>query len=614
MRRRKLNKTLGLVDVFAISAGAMISSGIFVLPGVAFAQVGPAVFIAYALAGACALLGSLATIELATAMPLAGGIYYYTGRSLGPMAGTVSGLLNWCAIALKSAFAIFGLSEVIYQFAGIDPILSGMVLTLLFLGVNLIGTREAAWAQVIMVALLFLAMVSYIALGLPELKPSRFSPLFLPGQGFSGLFAEAAFVFVAFGGLLDVASVSEEVRNPRRNLPLGMIGATVAVLLIYVATLVITVGALEPEMLSKSLTPLADTAKLYYGLPGFAIITVGAVMAFVTTANAGVMAAARFPYAMGRDRLIPRFFSRTVGSRKMPLPALLITGAVMVVAQLLPLVQLVTVASTVIMLSFILTNVSVIILRESEIQNYRPSFRMPWYPATPIVSMIIFAWLILELGLGSVQIAFGIILAGILLYFIFGRKVNLEYALIHLVRRITHRRVPQPRELECELREIIRDRDQIVSDDFDKLVESSRVVMFKEPTTFSDVARAVCRDAALAAQLIEREAESSTVLTPAVAIPHLVLPEADGLELVLVKCDAGIDFGPDAGMVKAAIFLFIAPNQRNLYLRALAAIAQIIQHPSFEQRWSRADNSGKLRDLLLLSKRKRIVSERPGEC
>lgn len=102
MKTTRLNKTLGLADVFSISAGAMISSGIFILPGLAFAKIGPAVFLAYALAGVCALIGTLATIELATAMPLAGGIYFYTGRSMGPLAGTVSGLLNWSAIDRKS--------------------------------------------------------------------------------------------------------------------------------------------------------------------------------------------------------------------------------------------------------------------------------------------------------------------------------------------------------------------------------------------------------------------------------------------------------------------------------------------------------------------------------
>ena len=192
MTKNSLIKSLGLVDVFCISSGAMISSGIFILPGIAFAQIGPAVFLSYLLAGICALVGALATIELATAMPLAGGIYFYTGRSMGPLAGTVSGLLNWSAIALKSSFAIFGMSEVLHQFFNFEPVLCGIILTLLFLLVNLIGTREAAIAQIIMVLLLFAAMGAYVVLGFPELKPSRFSPLFIPGKDYSYLFAECA--------------------------------------------------------------------------------------------------------------------------------------------------------------------------------------------------------------------------------------------------------------------------------------------------------------------------------------------------------------------------------------------------------------------------------------
>ena len=615
MTKNSLIKSLGLVDVFCISSGAMISSGIFILPGIAFAQIGPAVFLSYLLAGICALVGALATIELATAMPLAGGIYFYTGRSMGPLAGTVSGLLNWSAIALKSSFAIFGMSEVLHQFFNFEPVLCGIILTLLFLLVNLIGTREAAIAQIIMVLLLFAAMGAYVVLGFPELKPSRFSPLFIPGKDYSYLFAEAAFVFVSFGGLLDVASVSEEVRNPKRNLPLGMISAIVAVAFIYVLTLIVTVGVLEPGKLAGSLTPLADAAdaaRQYYGTPGFAVITFGAMMAFVTTANAGVMAAARFPYAMGRDALIPGFFSNTYGKRKMPLPALLITGAVMVAAQLLPLEQLVSVASTVIMLSFILTNASVIILRESNIQNYRPSFRVPFYPWTPILSMGLFGVLIMELGLGAVQISLGIIILGLILYFIFGRKVNLEYALEHLIRRITRNRMPQGSITALPAYEI-------VSDDFDHGVENAPIIVYDKADNFDALAREICRTSdhlasqsgILADLLIRREETSSTVLTPYVAIPHLMIDGKNIFELIIVKATHGVQFpGNAAPQVKAIFFLFGTADQRNLHLKSLAAIAQIIQSPTFEKRWEKADTPEKIRDLLLLAKRNRHSSDR----
>ena len=108
-------KGLGFVDVFCIASGAMISSGIFVLPGLAYSLIGPAMVISYLIAGLLALIGVLSVIELATAMPKAGGDYYFLTRSLGPLVGTVSGLLSWFALSLKTAFAIFGLAEVVVR-------------------------------------------------------------------------------------------------------------------------------------------------------------------------------------------------------------------------------------------------------------------------------------------------------------------------------------------------------------------------------------------------------------------------------------------------------------------------------------------------------------------
>ena len=614
MANNRLEKSLGLADVFCMSTGAMISSGIFILPGIAFEHIGPAMFLAYLLAGVCALVGSLATIELATAMPLAGGIYFYTGRSLGPLAGTVSGLLNWGAISLKSAFAIFGLSAVLEQFFGFQPILSGVVLTLIFLALNLIGTKEASWAQIIMVILLLLAMGSYIVLGFPELSLSRFTPFFQGDKSGRALFAEAAFVFVAFGGLLDVASISEEVKRPKRNLPLGMIGAIVVVTIVYVLTLVVTVGVMEPDKLSGSLTPLADAANIYYGRAGFAVITFGAVMAFVTTANAGVMAAARFPYAMGRDKLIPAFFSRTCGRRAMPIPALLLTGATMVGIQFLDIERMVTVASTVIMLSFILTNLAVIILRESGIQNYRPSFRIPLYPIIPVIGIVTFSLLIIELGTESVRMSLAIVIAGVILFFIFGRKNNQESALLYLVKKVTKARI-DANGLEQELRDIIRERDGIINDDFDTLVEHARIHIVPDGLTFDMIVDKVCKESfhgfgmkpeELAEEFRKRELLSSTAIAPEVAIPHITVKGSRIFEPAIVKSPNGVFFSQEAPEVKIMFFLLASPDCRNRHLRALAAIAQIIQTPSFQTGCANATREDQLRDLFLLSARPRL--------
>lgn len=614
---KDLLKTLGLLDIFCIATGAMISSGIFILPGVAFEKMGPAMILGYLLAGIFACLGSLATIELATAMPLAGGIYYYTERSLGPLAGTISGLLNWSAIALKSSFAIFGMAELLYQLWGVPRIPSGIAMTIFFLLVNLIGTNAAAWAQDIMVFILLAAMGAFIVCGVPAVDPARFTPFFLDGKAnFGEVIALAAFVFVAFGGLLDVASVSEEVKNPVRNIPAGMLRGIITVTLIYVCGLIVTVGVVPGNELAGSLTPLSDAAgRTSLGKAGFWIITLGAMMAFVTTANAGIMAAARFPFALSRDKLIPAFFSRVYGRKQLPLPSLILTGAVMAAALFLDLERLVTVASTVIMLSFILTNISVIILRESGIQNYRPTFRMPLYPVLPLISIIAFLILIIQMGIGAVQIALGIIVAAVVLYFLFGRKVQLEYALMHLVARISNCRINTD-GLETELRDILRSRDGIVQDDFDKLVEESSVMVIEHavtmPELFDIVAQKMapqlgCPAKELDEKLLIRESESSTVLNPFVAIPHLTIEGHSQFRMMLVKCAEGVEFAPEAKQVHAVIFLFGSPDRRNFHLRALAAIAQTIQGRAFEPRWRKAHTPSQIQDVFLLGKRRREI-------
>lgn len=614
---KELLKTLGLLDIFCIATGAMISSGIFILPGVAFEKMGPAMILGYLLAGIFACLGSLATIELATAMPLAGGIYYYTERSLGPLAGTISGLLNWAAIALKSSFAIFGMAELLHQLWGVPRIPSGITMTVFFLLVNLIGTNAAAWAQDIMVFILLAAMGAFIVCGAPAVNPSRFTPFFLDGKAnFGEVIALAAFVFVAFGGLLEVASVSEEVKNPVRNIPAGMLRGIVSVTLIYVCGLIVTVGVLPGNELAGSLTPLSDAAgRTSLGKAGFWIITLGAMMAFVTTANAGIMAAARFPFALSRDKLIPAFFSRVYGRKQLPLPSLILTGAVMAAVLFLDLERLVTVASTVIMLSFILTNISVIILRESGIQNYRPTFRMPFYPVLPLISIIAFLILIIQMGIGAVQIALGIIVAAVVLYFLFGRKVQLEYALMHLVARISNCRI-NTNGLETELRDILRSRDGIVLDDFDKLVENSSVMVIEHAVTMPDLFDIVAQKMApqlgcpakeLDEKLLIRESESSTVLNPFVAIPHLTVEGHSQFRMMLVKCAEGVEFAPEAKQVHAVIFLFGSPDRRNFHLRALAAIAQTIQGRAFEPRWRKAHTPSQIQDVFLLGKRRREI-------
>ncbi len=300
----ELKKQLNLLDVFCIASGAMISSGIFILPGLAFSYAGPAVFLSYLLAGVLALIGVLSVIELSTAMPKAGGDYYFVTRSMGPLVGTVSGVMSWFALSLKTAFAVFGIAEVVFLLTGTPILVTAAIVCAAFAILNIIGVEAAAKLEVYLVIGLLAILGVYCVVGKFQFQITHFRP-FLP-EGTNSVLSTAGFVFVAYGGLLNVATISEEVKNPKRNIPLGLLLSVLVITVLYTVVLIITVGVMDPQRLSGSLSPIADAAEQLSGKPGYILVTAAAFMAFITTANAGIMSASRYPLALSRDKLLPQ--------------------------------------------------------------------------------------------------------------------------------------------------------------------------------------------------------------------------------------------------------------------------------------------------------------------
>ncbi len=610
-----MKKGLGFVDVFCIASGAMISSGIFVLPGLAYMQIGPAMIISYFIAGMLALIGVLSVIELATAMPKAGGDYYFLTRSLGPLVGTVSGLLSWFALSLKTAFAVFGLSEVIYLLSNerIPLFATAVPVTVLFAVLNIKGTEAAAKFEVVLVALLFLLLGGYFAVGAPNLHASHFQPFMFEGPGFKSILSTAGFVFVSFGGLLKTATIAEEVRNPRRNIPAGFIAATVAITLLYVLLLVVTVGVLPGDQLGSSFTPIADTARLLVGDWGFGAITLAAVLAFITTANAGIMAASRYPLALGRDRLLPPFMAKVNKSGE-PIVAILLTAVVILASLLLDIEKLVKAASAVIISSYILSAAAVLVMRKSKLTNYRPTFRVPLSPWLPLFGIICFSLLIIDMGLAALEISLGIAALGLLIYLLYGRKrANMEYALLHVIEGLTNKNLTAD-SLEKELYDVLHERDELVHDAFDEVLKTAKAIDLEPAATQKELLDAVCQSLEvelansaedIRARFIEREEQGSCVLTPFVAIPHIIVDGEGLFKIMLVRSREGIEFEADTS-VKAFFVITGSRDMRHLHLKALAAIAHIVQHPEFEKRWATAKNEEQLKDILLLSERIRM--------
>jgi len=609
----ELKKTIGAFGVFSIASGAMISSGIFILPGLAYSKAGPALFLSYLLAGCMGLFGMLSMLELTTAMPKAGGDYYIINKTFGPLIGTVSGFLGWFALSLKSSFAIFGIAEIIHMYTSLSPLVTGLGLCILFAAINIVGVKEAAWFQIGMVIVMILLMILYIGSGIPRINKSYF--IMQEHADIVSVFTTAGFVFISFGGLLKAANMSEEVKNPRRSLPIGFISSIIVVTVLYVAMVLVMTGTLDGATFSKSFTPAADSAKITMGEAGYIGILISSGLAFFTTANAGIMAASRYPMALSIDSLVPSVFGRINSRTGTPVFSIIITSILIYLFLLLPLEILVKAASTVILSSYVLTNFSVIIFRESRITNYTPSFKAPFYPWLQIASIVIFAVMISSMGLAATGISLILLAAGTSVYFLYGRhRARKESALLHLFRRVADELLVDE-SLENDMREIIIDRDRIEQDIFDQLLKKAVIQDIKGVSDFNTIvadASAVMAgglditaDEILRKFRLWQSYSGPAAVNDFLAIPHICIEGSGKMFLYVMRAKDGIYFTETLKSVKAVFLLVCSQDMRVHHLKTIAAIAALAEQHGFEKRWMEAKSTMELRNYLILNERKR---------
>ncbi|MBT3191973.1 MAG: amino acid permease, partial [Verrucomicrobia bacterium] len=384
----------------------------------------------------------------------------------------------------------------------------------------------------------------------------------------------------------------------------------------------VTSGVTPAAELDVSQTPLSLGASQFAGSIGFRVIGVAAVLAFISTANAGLMASSRYPYALARDGLMPKAFARVSKRFHTPYVALAVTSAFIMSVLFLELDLLVKVASGVLMLTFLLSCLCVIIMRESQLQNYRPQFKSPLYPGVQIAGAVGCAFLLYSIGVQALLACAGLVGGGLFAYWVFGRiRATREYALMHLVERITSRDLTD-HLLETELKEIIQERDEITKDRFDTLVERCDVLDLEgtmdSEALFEAVSEAMAPRLGLAPEAFlslmrQREQESSTAIGPHLAIPHIIVDGTSTFAILLVRCLRGIRFSDESPNVNAVFVLAGSKDERNFHLRALSAIAQITQSQDFEKHWLDAKSIEGLRDVVLLGERKRHVPPLPSE-
>ncbi|MCO8255735.1 universal stress protein [Haladaptatus sp. AB618] len=437
---KNLERDLGLYATITISIGAMIGSGIFVLPGLAAAKTGPSVILAYLLAGIIVLPAALSKAEMATAIPEAGGTYLFIDRAMGPLPGTIAGIGAWFSLVFKSAFALVGLGAYLLLLIDIPTgVLTfvGIGLGVLLIAVNIVGVKQTGRLQAGIVSFVLLVLVGFVAEGITYVDHAQYHPFLTHGD--TGLLAATGFVFVSYAGVTKIASVAEEVENPGRNIPIAILVSVLVMMLVYTLTVFVIVGVVPaPELQTgHSLTPMALAAESFAGPVGGLVLAIVAVLALTSMANAGILSSSRYPLAMSRDSLAPPQFSEVSERFKTPIYSIGFTGLILLVLiAFVPVVDLAKLASAFQILVFVFINGALIAFRESDLEWYSPEFTAPGYPLVQGIGALGGLLLLTQMGVVALGGALGIILFGLAWYRFYGlERTEREGAALDAIRR-----------------------------------------------------------------------------------------------------------------------------------------------------------------------------------
>jgi basic amino acid/polyamine antiporter, APA family len=638
-----LEKKLGLMDVYAICTGAMFASGFFLLPGIAAANAGPAVVLAYFVSSLLMVPAMYSIAELSSAMPRAAGTYFFIHRSMGPLAGTIGGLGAWLVLIAKSAFALVGMGAYLSLFVEFPVRPLAIALTVAFGLLNIFGAKETARLQVWLVVSLVAIMTFFIANGLLDVGMGHanvagsFRPLF--PFGVEGFVATIGLVFISYAGLTKVSSAAEEIRDLDRNLPLGMILALLTVGAIYTFGVAVLVAVLPPADLRDDLTPVASAGELVFdwmpGALGLALIVIAAVLAFASTGNAGILTASRYPLAMARDRLLWARFDQ-LGRFGTPTLGVVVTCGLMIAAILfLDVERLASLGSAFLLLLFALINLSVILMRESRMTSYAPGYQSPLYPWMQIVGTIAMVGLIFTLGVFYLVFIAAILLLSYLWYRYYVRpKVPRRGAIYGLFRRLGEL---HDEGVDEELWSILQERGASEGDSFDELIARAEVIDLSRTVQLEEVTAQVVE--VLAGRLGLPPDELANHMDLAVsrgivperapaAIYDLLVEGIEHSEVVLVRAKRGVQVAgagrfpgagtvnsepSESGRVSALLFLITPEGLTTQHLRLLAQLVSMVEIPGFRRAWRRAGDDQELLETLLRDERfASIVVGDPG--
>lgn len=437
----ELERTIGLLGGLTIGIGTMIGAGIFVFPGLAAGNAGPAAMVSFAIGGVIALLVALPASELATAMPRSGGGYYFVSRSMGSAPGAIVGIGLWLGLVFASAFYLVGLGHyaaavlaeigVTLQISPVIPL--GLMFAVLLTILSIAGTENTTKLQNIIVILLLGILTTFLSYGTLDALglfgrvtvPESFAP-----RGYLPVLTTAALVFTSYLGFAQVATVAGDINRPARNLPRAMIGSVIVVTIFYIATIFVATSIFNAHELAEfGETAMVEVGREFFGVYGAVAILAAGLLATFSSANASILSASRTVYALSRDALLPRrigVINLRYGTPHLaliaaggPILVLVGTGQVEILAE---------VASFLHLIMYALICATVIVLRRQDPPWYDPSFVMPGTPMLPVIGAVTSVALVAFMRPASIAIGIVVLVLSFGWYTYYANDVKLKGA------------------------------------------------------------------------------------------------------------------------------------------------------------------------------------------
>ncbi|MCF8432349.1 MAG: amino acid permease, partial [Melioribacteraceae bacterium] len=433
------------------------------------------------------------------------------------------------------------------------------------------------------------------------------------------ILSTAGLVYVSYVGMTKVASLSEEIEDPERNLPIGIFLAMITSFLIYGLGTFVIVGVVPMDILTGDLTPVATAADIMAGEFGVIFVSIAALLSFISVANAGVMSSSRYPLAMSRDHILPAFFRKMLKNGA-PINSIIITTLLLVVILIFfDPTKIAKLASAFQLLMFALVCLAVIVMRESRIDSYDPGYKSPWYPWLQVVGIISPMFLIFEMGWVAILFSLGLVVAAVLWYNLYAKvRVRRSGAMYHIFERLGKQRYDG---LDTELRGIMKEKGLRSKDPFDEIVTRSNVLIYKDRSNFEDIlvdaAELLAKKIPISKEkivkmVLDGTRVGATPVTRGVALPHFRASGISNPEMILVRSEGGIKikiFDPLTGKEESeefvnAIFFLASPEENpSLHLRILAQIAGRVDDPTFSEEWLAAKDEQQLKEALLHDER-----------